>query len=127
MFRKLIGYCRRLFQSKGFRRAVRILVWVFLAYVAYLFVLCMKILLDIGVPFSEALPLLLKLKLLPEGYTPPSVWIALGLAFGLIWFFHRRDQKKEAEEAKAKEEEPAEASAPAQEEEFIEPPRYQSR
>ena len=119
MFRKLIGYCRRLFQSKGFRRAVRILVWVFLAYVAYLFVLCMKILLDIGVPFSEALPLLLKLKLLPEGYTPPSVWIALGLAFGLIWFFHRRDQKKE--------EEPAEASAPAQEEEFIEPPRYQSR
>ena len=44
-----------------------------------------------------------------------------GLILGLIWYFHRRKAGREKEEPEEKAEEPA---APVQEEEFIEPTRY---
>lgn len=123
MFQRIISFLRRLTGSSGFRRAVRILLWVFLVYILYNVILFIIAVMGTGTSLTEAIRFFLNLPLLPMGVMAPSASIALGLAIGLILFFSRKRKKGAQKETEG---EPAEAADPVQEEEFPETTRYRT-
>ena len=121
MFRRFTAFCRQLFSNRGFRRGLRIFFWVFIAYYIYNVILYIAAAMKVGIPFRDALSFFFQAPLFEHGYIRPSASIAVGIAVGLIWYFHHRKAGREKEEPEEKAEEPA---APVQEEEIIETTRY---
>ena len=124
MFQRIISFFRRLTGSRGFRRGLRILFWVFVVYFLYNITIYLFAVMRItGVSFPEALRFFLNLPMFPMGITAPSASIALGLAAGLIVYFNRKSKKEAPQESGEKQDEAAE---PVQEEEFQETTRYRT-
>lgn len=124
MFQRIISFFRRLTGSRGFRRGLRILFWVFVVYFLYNITIYLFAVMRIsGVSFPEALRFFLNLPMFPMGISAPSASIALGLAVGLIVYFNRKRKKEAPQESGEK---PAEAAEPVQEEEFRETTRYRT-
>ena len=135
MLRKIIGFFKRFFRSRGFRAAVKFLSWYFLINLVLGSVHLLYSLSKLGFSFDEALDVLRfafrELSLTPGG-------ISLGVLIGLVWYIRRKIRKTDMleEEKQEKEEKQAQAvsseptplgsSAPAQEEEFFEPKYFNS-
>ena len=135
MLRKIIGFFKRFFRSRGFRAAVKFLSWYFLINIIVGSVHLLYSLSKLGFSFDEALDMLRfayrELSLTPGG-------IGLGVLLGLVWYIRRKirktdmleeeKQEKEEKQAQAVSSEPAPlgSSAPAQEEEFFEPKYFNS-
>lgn len=126
LFQQLVSFCRRLSESKGFRRATRILFWVLVAYLIYSFAIFMIAVMHTGTTFRQALSFFLKLPLLRNGRFPSSASVFYGIAIGLIWHFRRRRNKRNESEAAEEDAKPA-GPEPVQEEEPVITTRYQSR
>lgn len=121
MFRRIASFFRRLFNSKGFQRGLRIFCLVFIGYFVYSVILFLNAAMKIGIPFWDALRSFFHFLLFNSGRFPPSASIALGIAIGLIWYFNRK--RKNTQQAEP--DEKAEASSDTvQEEEIIEPTHY---
>lgn len=122
MFQRIIGFCRRLFNSNGFQRGLRIFFWLYIAsyligVIHYLIVVTTKT----GVSFGDALRFLLFLPFYTGHWILTAASIALGIALGIAWYFNRKKKNSEKAEPDEKAEEPSNA---VQEEEIIEPTHY---
>jgi len=129
MMKRIAGFFRRLFQSKGFRRGILALAVAFGAYYLYNMYLFWRVMRDSGLFTSEGIiSIILRTPLIDQGrYLIPTP-IGIGIIIGVVWFFYRKgktnkaeEPEDEAEEPEDKTEEPAETK---QEEEYIEPPQH---
>ena len=121
MFRRIAGFFRRLFNSKGFQRSFRIFLGVYAAYYIHNVILFIKVAMDIGAPLGEALRFYFSLPFLGADWVTPSAGIALGIAIGLAWALNRKRTNRETDEP---EEKPEGSSDDAREEETIETTHY---
>lgn len=130
MFRRLLGFFRRLFTSKAFRICLFLFSMTVLALCVYDVFLYLKVAGEIGITPKEALSLFFGFPMENEGPHVSVESLIVGSAIGLFFVFRlirRRRQKQEPLESKEEKPEEVPAPAPVQEEETIEPPRYLSR
>ena len=125
MLRRIAGFCRRIFQSRGFRRSVRVLLWVLLAYLIYNYYIAIVHLMRMGMSFRQAVLFILETMLPFSEYSMPVGSVIVGTVIGLIWYFRRRRQNTQPDEDEDRA--PAETGAPEQEEEIIETKHYTFR
>ena len=130
MLKRMIGLLRRIFHSKGFRTAVRILAGLFLAWFIVEIIYTVFLLMTrVGMSFWEAVSFTFEgLLTLPDYFLSLSGF-GVGIVFGLIWYFYRRWKNRQPETASEEEpkEETEEKDPPAQEpaqEEIIETQHY---
>ena len=121
MMRKITGFFRRLFRSRGFRRGTRILFWGSIAVIIYNLIMVMIAFMRTDIPFGHALRFFLSL----SPFEFDSAWhffilIFLAIALGLICYYQGKEDNGETGEQKTVEE-----PNPVQEEEISEPKHYQ--
>ena len=123
MFRQIIRFFRRVFQSKGFRIAARVVFWILAGYFLLSYFYAIAYLMRTGMSFREAVSLVFDVLFWPLSRTFWS--IAVGIVIGVMGYYRGR-KKKAASEA---EDNPAETSepVPAQDEEIIETKHYTFR
>ena len=121
MFHRIAGFFRQLFNSRGFRRSLRIFLGVFAVYYIYNVILFITVVMDTGASLGEALRFYFSLPFFGAGWVPPSAGIALGIAIGLAWSLTRKRINRETDEP---EEKPEESSGTGGEEEIIETTHY---
>ena len=121
MFQRIAGFCRRLFNSKGFRRGLRIFFGVFVAYYIYNFIIYLIAVRNTGVSFLGALRVWFDIVFFNISRIHPSASIALGIAIGLVWYYNRKAKNSEKAEPEKEAKAPSEA---APEEEIIETTHY---
>ena len=119
MFRQIADFFRRLFANRGFRRGLRIFLWLFVAWYLYNIYRYLVALRNTGLPFGKALRILFRTPLAGSVIPIPFASVALGVVIGVIWFYRRKKQKQQEAEKKA-----GETPAPAKEEEIIETTHY---
>ena len=121
MMRKIAGFFRRLFRSRGFRRGTRILFWVTIACIIYNLIRIMIAFTDAGIPFRDGLRFLFSISPFAGSFIWPFFAIVfLAIALGLICYFQGKEENGNTEEEK-----PVEEPNPVQEEELSEPKHYQ--
>ena len=115
MFRQIVRFFRRIFQSKGFRTATRIIFWILAGYFMFSCIYAISQLMRMGMSFHQAAVFLFET--LFGAYSRPLLSVAMGIVIGILVFYRRRG-KTTAPEA---EDTPAEVpeAEPAQEEEII--------
>ena len=121
MFHRIAGFFRRLFDSKGFQRGLLIFLGVFVVYFFYNVIIFLIAVMNTGASFGEALRFYFNLPLFYADWVPPSAGIVLGIAIGLVWYFHRKRIYREKAEPDKK---PEASSDAVREEEIIEPTHY---
>ncbi len=121
MFRRIAGFFRRLFNSKGFQRGLCIFLGVFVVYYFYSVIIYLIAVMNTGASFGEAIRFYFNLPLFYADWVPPSAAVALGIAIGLIWYFNRKRINREKAEP---DEKPEESSDTVKEEEIIETTHY---
>lgn len=124
MFRQIIRFFGRIFKSKGFRTAARIIFWMVAGFFLFNFFHTAFILKrEIGMSFHQATVFILDTLLSP--FSRAFVSVILGVVIGIMGYYRGR-KKKAAQEAEEKAAETAETAepAPAQEEEIIETKHY---
>ena len=123
MFRQIIRFFRRIFQSKGFRTAARIIFWILAGYFLFTYFYAVAYLMRIGLSFREAVSCVFDTFSLPLSRTFWS--IAVGIVIGVMGYYRGRKRKaaSEPEDTPAETPEPE----PAQEEEIIETKHYTFR
>lgn len=121
MFRRFIGFCSRIFSSKGFRRGFRILSCVLAVYYLAGLIQYFTEVMNHGISFWTALRFILSFMLTGVGVIHPAISVAIGIAIGFIWYFIRKQKKEETAEPDEKAEESSDA---APEETFIETTHY---
>ena len=122
MFRQIIRFFGRIFQSKGFRTAARIIFRILAGCLIFCYFYAVFHLMRIidGMSFREATTFILDTYLWPLSRT--SVSIILGITIGIMGYY--RGRKKGAEpETEEKQAEKAEPEVP-KEEEIIETKHY---
>ncbi len=121
MMKKMAGFFRRLFTSRGFRRVTRILFGATIAIIIYNLVMILIAFLTTDIPFGDALRFFFSLSPLEYNAAWPFfILIFLAIALGLICYYQGKEESRNTEEEK-----PAEAPDPVQEEELSEPKHYQ--
>ncbi len=122
MMRKITGFFRRLFRSRGFRRGTRILFGVSIAVIIYNLIMVMIAFMRTDIPFGHALWFFLTLSPFELDFIWPFfIHIFLAIALGLICYFQGKEENGNTEEEKTVEE-----PNPVQEEELSEPKYYQN-
>ncbi len=123
MFRQIIRFFRRIFQSKGLRTAARIIFWILAGYFLFIYIYAVNNLIQIGFSFREAVSMVFDTVFQPFSRTFLS--IAAGIVIGLLGYYRGRTKSTASEE----EDRPAETPEPppAREEEFTETKHYMSR
>ena len=123
MFRQIIRFFRRIFQSKGFRTAARIIFWILAGYFLFSYFYAIAFLMRNGMPFRQAVFLVFDTLFGPLSRIFLS--IALGIVIGIMGYYRGRNKKaaSEAEDKPAETPEPV----PAQEEVIIETKHYTFR
>ena len=121
MMRKITGFFRRLFRSRGFRRGTRILFGVSIAVNIYNLVMILIAFMRTSIPFRDVLRFFLSL----SPFEFDSAWyffipVFLAIALGLICYYQGKEEHGDTEEEKTVEE-----PNPVQEEELTEPKHYQ--
>ena len=120
MFHHIAGLFGRLFSSKGFQRGLRIFFGISVIYFLYNVGLFLAAVMKTGASFGEALRVYFEISFFDIARIPASASVALGIAVGLVWYFNRRRNRKEAEPDE-KTEEPSDA---VREEEIVEITHY---
>lgn len=122
MFRQIIRFFRRIFQSRGVRTAARIIFWMIAGYFVFSYFYAVYFFMQAGdgMSFHEATAFMLDVLIQPFSRTFLS--ILLGIVIGVMGYYRGRKKKAASEP----EEKPAEKSGPepAQEEEIIETKHY---
>ena len=122
MFRQIVRFLSRLFQSKRVRTAARIIFWILAGYFIFSYFYSVFYLMRVvdGMSFREAATFIIDTLFWSHSRT--SVSIMLGVIIGLMGYYRGRKKKaaSEAEEKQAENPEPE----PAQEEEIIETEHY---
>ena len=90
MLHRIAGFFRHLYNSKGFRRGLRIFIGVFAVYYIYNVIIFLIAVMNTGVSLGEALRFYFGLRFLP-----PSVNVAFGIVIGLVWYLNRKKDKQE--------------------------------
>ena len=123
MFRQIFRFFRRVFQSKGFRTASRIIFWILAGYFLFTYIYAVAYLMRTGMSFREAVSIVFDTIFWPLSRTFLS--IAVGIVIGVLGYFRGRKKNAESEA----EDKPAETpeSVPAQDEEIIETKHYTFR
>ena len=122
MMRKITGFFRRLFRSRGFRRGTRILFGVSIAVNIYNLVMIMIAFMRTDIPFRQVLRFFLSLSPFEFDFAWPFfIHIFLAIALGLICYFQGKEDNGNTEEEKTVEEQ-----NPVEEEELSEPKYYQN-
>ena len=129
MFRQIIRFFSRFFQSKVVRTAAKVIFWIFAGYFIFSYFYAIHYIsktID-GMSFHEAATFVLDTILWPHSRTGAS--IVLGIIIGIIGYYRGRKKQAASEEEKEKEKEeekPAEKTEPAPEpeEEIIETKHY---
>jgi len=116
MLHRIANFFRQLYNSKGFRRGLRIFFGVFTVYYIYNVIIFLLAVMNTGVSLGEALRFYFGLRFLP-----PSVNVALGIVIGLVWYFNIKKNKQENAEPDHQTEESSDAE---QEEEINEITHY---
>ena len=124
MFRQIVRFFNRIFQSKGVRTAAKVIFWMLAGYFIFIYIYAIHSFMQAwdGLSFHKAASLVLDTLLWPFSRT--SVSVILGTAIGLTGFY--RGRKKKAASEEEKEEKPAEKTGPEPEpeEEIIEAKHY---
>ena len=123
MFRQIIRFFRRVFQSKGFRIAARVVFWILAGYFLLSYFYAIAYLMRTGMSFREAVSLVFDVLFWPLSRTFWS--IAVGIVIGVMGYYRGRKKKaaSEAEDNLAETSDPV----PAQDEEIIETKHYTFR
>lgn len=123
MFRQIIRFLKRVFQSKGFRIAAKVILWILMASYLFIYYRVVSHLMRNGFSFRESVSLIFDAIFSPLPRTFLS--IAVGIVIGIFGFYRGRTKKtaSEAEDKPAETPEPV----PAQEEAFTETKHYMSR
>ncbi len=119
MFLQIADFFRRLFVNRGFRRGLRVFLWLLLAWYLYNIYKYLVALMHTGLPLGKALRILFHTPLAGSVIPFPFASVALGVVIGVVWFWRRKKQKQQAQEKEA-----GETPAPAKEEEIIETTHY---
>ena len=121
MFRQIIRFFRRVFQSKGVRTAAKVIFWILAGYLIFIYFYTAFYLMRTidGMSFHEATAFILDTFLWPLSRT--SLSVVLGVIIGIMGYYRGRKQKEAAEEEKQAEKTEPEA---AKEEEIIETKHY---
>lgn len=131
MFRRFIGFCKRIINSKAFRICVFIFSLAVLASCVYGVVKYLDVAKEIGISTEEALQVFFGFPSKYEGVIISVEGILVGAAIGLFFILRRLKKKRKArqpdEQQEEQPEEQPEESPAVQEEEIIEKPRYLSR
>ena len=102
MLHRIANFFRQLWNSKGFRRGLRIFAGVFAVYYIYNVVIFLLAVMDTGASLGEALRFYFRLP-----FFPPSVSVALGIVIGLVGYFSiKKNKQKNAEPDNKTEESP---------------------
>ena len=118
ILKRIAGFFRRLFRSKGFDRGLKIFIGVYIAYMIYSLIVFYQVMKSVGMPFDkEALKFFFQMPVISYGFPRASASLAIGIGLGLVWYFRRRRKSGETEEP---EETAEESPEPVQEEETIE-------
>ena len=104
MLHRIANFFRQLWNSKGFRRGLRIFAGVFAVYYIYNVVIFLLAVMNTGASLGEALRFYFGLP-----FFPPSVSVALGIVIGLVWYFSIKKKKQENAEPDNKTEESPDA------------------
>ena len=124
MFRQIIRFFGRIFKSKGFRTAAKVIFWMFAGYFLFSYFYAVSHFMRIdGISFHKASVFMLDVLLQP--FSRAFMSVILGVVIGIMGYYRGR-KKKAAQEAEEKAAETAETAepAPAQEEEIIETKHY---
>ena len=129
MLRRFFAFLRRLFNSKGFQRALRIYLGLVIATLIYNLLIYFHAVMDTGASFWDAIRFYISIPFYYLSSVPLYVGLGPGIALGLLWYVNRKKKKEEAAELEAASEEPSVSEASTTpdtppEEEFIEPPKY---
>ena len=124
MLHQIAGFCRRLFNSKGFQLGLRIVFGVYVVFDVYSVIRFITTAMDIGFSFGEALLFYFDLPFISGFGHRISASIVLGIIIGLFWHFSRKRKNREKDEPDEKAEESSDAN---QEEEIIETTHYRFR
>ena len=95
MLHRITNFFRQLYNSKGFRRGLRIFIGVFTVYYIYNVIIYLKALMSVGVSLGEAIRCYFELPFVCAGCLPPSAGVALGIVIGLVWYFNMKKSKQE--------------------------------
>ena len=126
MMRKITGFFRRLFRSRRFRRATRMLFGVSIAVNIYNLVMIMIAFIRTDIPFRDVLRFFLSLSPFEFDFAWPFfIHIFLAIALGLICYFQGKEENGNTEEDTV-EDKSTELPDPVQEEEPSEPKYYQN-
>ena len=123
MFRQIISFFRRIFQSRGFRIAARVILGILAGYFAFSCFYAIAFLMRYGMSFREAVSCVFDTLFWPLSRTFWS--IAVGIVIGVTGYYRGR-KKKAASEAADKPDETPEP-VPAQDEEILETKHYTVR
>ena len=104
MLHRIANFFRQLWNSKGFRRGLRIFIGVFAVYYVYNVVIFLLAVMNTGASLGEALRFYFGLP-----FFPPSVSVALGIVIGLVGYFSIKKKKQENAEPDHKAEESPDA------------------
>ena len=125
MFRQIIRFFGRIFQSKGVRTAAKVIFWMFAGYFIFSYFYAIYHISHVidGMSFHEAAAFVLETLFWPLSRTALSV--ILGVIIGFMGYYRGR-KKKAASEEEEQEEKPTEKAGPEpeQEEEIIETKHY---
>ena len=123
MFRQIIRFFRRIFQSKGFRTAARIIFWILAGYFLFSYFYAVAYLMRTGIPFREAVSIVFDTIFRPLSRTFLS--IAVGIIIGILGYYRGRKKEPESDSENKPVESPE--SMPVQDEEIIETKHYTFR
>ena len=123
MFRQIIRFFRRVFQSKGLRTTARVVFWILAGYFLFTYIYAVSSLMRVGLSFREAVTIVFDTVFRPFSRTFLS--IVAGIVIGMLGYYRGRTKSTASEE----EDKPAETPEPepAREEEFTETKHYMSR
>ena len=126
MFRQIIRFFSRIFQSKGVRTAAKVIFRIFAGYFIFSYfyaIYHISHMID-GMSFHEAATFVLETLLWP--YSRVGASVVLGIIIGILGFYRGMKKKAASEEEEKKEETPAEKPEPEPqpEEEIIETKHY---
>lgn len=124
MFRKIIRFFSRIFQSKAVRTTAKVLFWMFAGCFLFNYFYAVSFFMRTeGMSFHKASAFMLDVLLQP--FSRLFVSVILGVVIGIMGYYRGR-KKKAASEAEEKAEEKPEPE-PVQEEEIIETKHYTFR
>ena len=118
MFRKIIRFFSRIFQSKAVRTTAKVIFWMFAGYFLFNYFYAVSFFMRAeGMSFHKASAFMLDVLLQP--FSRLYVSVILGVVIGIMGYYRGRKKKAASEAEEKAEEKPEEKPEPVQEAEEI--------